>query len=62
MDEFGQELGIEEAFDLSTAEGGTSYILVGPEKGKQTGEKNRFGKVIGDPDSFNLIDLSLIHI
>ena len=56
MDEFGQELGIEEAFDLSTAEGGTSYILVGPEKGKQTGEKNRFGKVIGDPDSFNLID------
>jgi len=56
MDEFGQELGIEEAFDLSTAEGGTSYILVGPEKGKRTGEKNRFGKVIGDPDSFNLID------
>ena len=56
IDEFGQELGIEEAFDLSTAEGGTSYILVGPEKGKQKGQKNRYGKVIGDPDTFNLID------
>ena len=56
INEFGQELGIEEAFDLSTAEGGISYILVGPEKGKQKGQKNRNGKVIGDPDSFNLID------
>ena len=55
-EQFTTELGIEDAFSLSTAEGGSSYILVPPEKGKRKGEKNRFGKVIGDPDSFNLID------
>ncbi len=55
-EQFTTELGIEDAFSLSTAEGGSSYILVPSEKGKSKGEKNRFGKVIGDPDSFNLID------